>query len=143
MRNDVRITTQRITMKFKLLLMTLVFTAIACISSANATPPGVGEETKKHDITGGVINSDTKKPLSNVSVTAYSTNKKEKVVLTDATGNYTFNELKPGTYKLTFEKDGFRKVTKERVTIRPEEVYQLNIEMEDEEDFKIIPNLFF
>ena len=90
-----------------------------------------------------MYNSDTKKPLSNVSVTAYSSNKKEKVVLTDATGNYTFNELKPGTYKLTFEKDGFRKVTKERVTIRPEEVYQLNIEMENEEDFKIIPNLFF
>jgi hypothetical protein len=123
--------------------MTLVFTATACIASANGTSPGVGEETKKNDITGGVFNSDTKKPLSNVSVTAYSTNKKEKVVLTDATGNYTFNELKPGTYKLTFEKDGFRKVTKEKVTIRPEEVYQLNIEMEDEDDFKIIPNLFF
>ena len=130
-------------MKFKLLLLTLVFTATAYLASANGTPPGTGEETKKDDITGGVINSDTKKPLSNVSVTAYSTNKKEKVVLTDATGNYSFNELKPGTYKLTFEKDGFRKVIKERVTIRPEEVYQLNIEMEDEDDFKIIPNLFF
>ena len=143
MRNEVQITTQRITMKFKLLLLTLVFTATACIASANGTPPEVGEETKKHDIAGGVFDSDTKKPLSNVSVTAYSSNKKEKVVLTDATGNYTFNELKPGTYKLTFEKDGFVKVTKEKVTIRPEEVYQLNIEMEDEEDFKIIPNLFF
>ena len=130
-------------MKFKLLLLTLVFSATACIARANDAHPETGEETKKHDIAGGVINSDTKKPLVNVSVTAYSANKKEKVVLTDATGNYAFNELKPGTYKLTFEKDGYRKVTKERVTIRPEEVYQLNIEMEDEEDFKIIPQLFF
>ena len=90
-----------------------------------------------------MIHADTKKPLSNVSVTAYSASKKEKVVLTDASGNYSFSELKPGTYKLIFEKDGFRKVTKEKVTIRQDEGCLLNIEMSDEEDFKIIPQIMF
>jgi hypothetical protein len=130
-------------MKFKLLLLTLVFSASAILARANNTSPGTGEDTKKNDIAGGVIHAETKKPLSNVSVTAYSTTKKEKVVLTDASGNYSFSELKPGTYKLIFEKDGFRKVTKEKVTIRPDEGCQLNIEMSDEEDFKIIPQIMF
>src|SRR5215212_5787773 len=126
-------------MKFKLLLLTILFSASAYIAKANGYSPGTGEDTKKNDIAGGVIHADTKKPLSNVSVTAYSTNKKEKIVVTDASGNYAFNELKPGTYKLIFEKEGFRKVTKEKVTIRPDEGCQLNIEMDDEQDFKIIP----
>ena len=130
-------------MKFKLLLLTLVFSASAVVVRANNTSPGTGEDTKKTDIAGGVIHADTKKPLGNVSVTAYSTSKKEKVVLTDASGNYSFSELKPGTYKLIFEKDGFRKVTKEKVTIRPDEGCLLNIEMSDEEDFKIIPQIMF
>ncbi|MFL5808288.1 MAG: carboxypeptidase-like regulatory domain-containing protein [Flavisolibacter sp.] len=130
-------------MKFKLLLLTLAFSASAVFARANNTSPGTGEETKKNDIAGGVIHADTKKPLSNVSVTAYSINKKEKVVLTDASGNYSFSELKPGTYKLIFEKEGFRKVTREKVTIRSDEGYLLNIEMSDEEDFKMIPQIMF
>jgi hypothetical protein len=128
-------------MKFKLLLLTFVFAATACF--AKAAPPNSGEDTKKNDIAGGVIHAESKKPLSNVSVTAYSTNKKEKVVLTDASGNYSFSELKPGTYKLIFEKEGFRKVTKEKVTIRPDEGCQLNVEMEDENEFRIIPQILF
>jgi hypothetical protein len=138
------------TMKFKLLLLTTAFSAIACLARANNTEPGVpgapnGEENKKNDIAGGVIHADTKKPLSNVSVTAYSTTttKKEKIVLTDASGNYSFNELKPGTYKLVFEKTGFKKVTKEKVTIRSDEGCQLNVEMDEEGEFQIVPGVMF
>ena len=89
------------------------------------------------------IYEDTKKPLSNVSVTAYSAAKKEKVVYTDANGNYSFSELRAGTYKLVFEKDGFKKVTREKVTIRPEEGCQLNVEMDEEDEFRILPGSFF
>jgi len=130
-------------MKFKSLLLTLAFAACAFFARANNTDPGAPEDNKKNDIAGGVIHSDSKKPLSNVSVTAYSSNKKEKVVVTDANGNYAFSELKPGTYKLIFEKEGYRKVTKEKVTIRPEEGCLLNVEMDDEGEFKIIPQLLF
>src|SRR3982751_4616343 len=105
-------------MKFKLLLLTIFFSAATLLPRANAgtTDPNNGEENnKKCDIAGGVIHADTKKPLGSVSVTAYSTgSKKEKVVLTDANGNYSFNELKTGIYKLVFEKTGYKKVTRER-----------------------------
>jgi hypothetical protein len=134
-------------MKFKLLLLTLLFSTAACVARASDTAiygtPGTGEENKKTDIAGGVIHADTKKPLANVSVTAYSINKKEKVVLTDGTGSYSFNELKPGTYKLVFEKTGFKKVTKEKVMIKSDEGCQLNVEMDEEEEFQIMPGQLF
>lgn len=131
-------------MKVKLLLLTMVFCAAGFMARANTNPePGLGEETKKNDIAGGVVHQDTKKPLVNVSVTAYSTSRKEKVVLTDGNGNYAFNELKPGTYRLVFEKDGFKKVTKDKVTIKSDEGCQLNVEMDDEENFQIMPGQLF
>ena len=65
--------------------------------------------------------------------------KKEKAVTTDNSGNYSFNDLKPGTYKLVFEKSGFKKVTKDKVVIRGDEGSMLNIEMDEETEFPIIP----
>jgi|SRR5215207_4953000 len=132
-------------MKVKFLLLTIVFCVTAFLARANNTldDPGFGEENKKYDIAGGVIHLDTKKPLVNVSVTAYSASRKEKVVITDGNGNYAFNELKPGTYKLVFEKDGFKKVTKDKVTIKSDEGCQLNVEMDDEENFQIMPGQLF
>jgi hypothetical protein len=132
-------------MKYKLFFLTIVFAAVSFTARANSTDPTAtnAEESKKTDIAGGVIHTDTKKPLSNVSVTAYSTNKKEKVVYTDANGYYSFDELKAGTYKLVFEKDGFKKVTREKVMVRPDEGCQLNIEMDEEKEFRILPGSFF
>jgi uncharacterized surface anchored protein len=132
-------------MKLKILLLTFFFSAATLIARAN-TGPGTGEETIKNDIVGGVMHADTKKPLNNVSVTAYTTSsaKKEKVVLTDGNGNYSFNDLKPGTYKIVFEKEGFKKIIREKVTIRSDEGFQLNIEMAEEAAFQILPGgLFF
>jgi hypothetical protein len=129
-------------MKHKLFFLTFVFTAAAFVARANNTDPSC-EDTKKTDIAGGVIHTDTKKPLTNVSVTAYSSAKKEKVVYTDANGYYSFSELRAGTYRIVFEKDGFKKVTRNKVIIRPDEGSQLNIEMDEEEEFRILPGSFF
>jgi hypothetical protein len=133
-------------MKYKLLLLTTVFCAMAFFAGAKeCTPgdPGAGGENKKNDIAGGVLHADSKKPITNVSVTAYSSSKKEKMVLTDSNGNYYFNELKPGTYRLVFEKSGFRKVTRDKVMIKSDEGCQLNIEMDEEGDFQIMPSQLF
>ena len=129
-------------MKYKLFFLTTLFAAAAFVARANSTDP-TAEGNKKADIAGGVLHTDTKKPLSNVSVTVYSTTKKEKVVYTDAHGYYSFNELKGGTYRLVFEKDGYKKVTREKVTIRPDEGAQLNVEMHEEKEFQILPGSFF
>jgi len=130
-------------MKTRLLLI-----AIGCIlsvlSHARTTPPETVEMTGKTDIAGGVIHAETKKPIANVSITAYSTEKKEKITLTDANGNYNFNELKSGTYKLVFQKDGFKTITREKVSIREDNSSSLNIEMSEEKGFQILPaQLFF
>jgi hypothetical protein len=78
-----------------------------------------------------------------VAVTVFSSARKEKVVYTDVNGSYTFTDLKAGTYTLVFEKDGLKKVTKNKVNIRPDEGCQLNIEMDDEEEFRILPGSLF
>ena len=86
-------------MRVKLLLLTLAFSFTALVASAKMTPPpGNGGETsnKKVDIAGGVVSADTKRPLSNVNVVAYTNSKKEKAASTDQYGNYYFNDLKPG-----------------------------------------------
>lgn len=137
-------------MKFKFLLCTLLFSAGALFASANNgtnLDPGTGvdevKEKSKSDISGGVISSETRKPLHNVNVTAYSNSKKEKSVVTDNNGMYSFNDLKPGTYKLVFEKNGYRKITREKVVIRTDEGCLLSVELEEEEDFQLMPGQFF
>lgn len=129
-------------MKHRLLLLIFILTATSFVASAHITPGAKIIGVKKNDIVGGVIHSETKKPLMNVNVSAYSANKKEGTAVTDDNGFYYFNDLKPGTYKLVFEKYGFKNVTKEKITIKSDEGCQLNIAMDEEDDFQILPGLF-
>jgi hypothetical protein len=130
-------------MRYKNFLLTIAFCATAYIAHATNGTPGNGDDNKKCDILGGVYHADTKKPLSNVNVVVYNSNKKEKTVVTDGNGNYSFSDLKPGTYKIVFEKDGFKKVTKDKVTIRSDEGCMLNVELDENEAFQILPGLLF
>ncbi len=126
-------------MKPKILLLPVVLLSFSMCAKANGRGPGDG---KKDDINGMVIHSESKKPLKDVSVTAYLVSKKEKVELTDEGGNYSFDELKPGTYKFIFEKAGFKRVTKEKIVIKTDEGFQLNIEIIESTDFDIMPSPF-
>jgi hypothetical protein len=126
-------------MKPRILLLTVCLLGFV-IARASADP-GEGKG-KKDDLNGIVINSESKKPLKDVSVTAYSVSKKEKIVLTDEDGNFSFDELKPGTYKFIFEKTGFKRVTKEKVVVKTDEAFQLNIEMIQNNDFDLMPSPF-
>jgi len=110
-------------------------------AKAGDSGPGPGDG-KKDEVNGVVINSETKKPLKDVSVTAVLISKKEKIVLTEEDGEYAFDELKPGTYKFIFEKVGFKKITKEKVVVKTNEAFQLNIEMIENDDFEIMPSPF-
>ena len=120
---------------FMLAISLLGFVAV----KANNGGPGDG---KKDELNGTVVHSDTKKPLKDVSVTAVLVSKKEKIVFTEENGTYAFDELKPGTYKFIFEKAGFKKITKEKVVIKTNEAFQLNIEMITQNDFDILPSPF-
>jgi hypothetical protein len=86
-------------MKPKTLLLISTFILGSLFAKANNNDPGTG---KKEDIMGSVLNAEGKKPLKDVCVTAYLTSKKEKVVITDGSGAYAFDDLKPGIYKFVF-----------------------------------------
>ena len=127
-------------MKQRIFLMAFSFLGFVVAKAGDAGPgPGDG---KKDEMNGTVIHSETKKPLKDVSITAYLVSKKEKVVLTNDEGSFAFDELKPGTYKFTFEKSGFKRITKEKVVIKTDEAFQLNIEMIESNDFEIMPSPF-
>lgn len=128
-------------MKHKLLLVA-VFLLGFVVAKANTDKPTGPGDGKKDDINGTVTHSETKKPLKDVSVTAYLVSKKEKIVITDEEGGFAFDELKPGTYKFTFEKAGFKRITKEKVVIKTDEAFQLNIEMIEHNDLDIMPSPF-
>lgn len=124
-------------MKPKILLL-FFFTVTAFLAKA-----GTGEESlMKADIAGGVYNHNSKQPLSSVTVTVYSALKKEKVVVTDDAGMYVFDGLKAGTYKFVFEKDGYKRVTRERVQVQPDAGLQLNIEMSEHASLEFVPGPF-
>ena len=128
-------------MKRTLLILTMTV-GCAAATYANNTDPGTGEKGKKDDVNGIVIDAEEKKPLKDVSITAYLTTKKEKVVLTDEDGGYAFDELKPGTYKFVFEKTGYKKVVKEKVVVKVDEAFQLKVEMLEEKDTDLMPSPF-
>ncbi|HVE60332.1 MAG TPA: carboxypeptidase-like regulatory domain-containing protein [Chitinophagaceae bacterium] len=126
-------------MKNKLLLLSFFTVLISLSAKAGIIPGDDIETTRKQDVVGGVYDNTSKKPLSNVTVTAYLVAKKEKTVLTDANGHYSFDDLKPGTYKFVFEKDGFKKVSKEKIIARVDEAYQVNINMDQYNSFDFMP----
>lgn len=110
-----------------------------CTAKANNGDPGTG---CKNELNGLVIHAESKKPLKDVSITAVLVTKKEKVVKTDNAGSFAFDELKPGTYKFVFEKEGFKKITKDKVVIKTDEAFQMKIEMIESVDFEIMPSPF-
>ena len=127
-------------MKQKLLLLGVsLFGFVA--ARAGTDDPGEGKG-KRDELSGTVVHADSRKPLKDVNITAYSVARKERVVITNDEGNFSFDELKPGTYKFVFEKAGFRRVTKEKVVIRTDEAFQMNIEMIETNDFEIMPSPF-
>lgn len=128
-------------MKPKFILMALSVFSVGIAYASPADPLCSCEEKgKKSDIEGMVVHAENKKPLKDVNITAYLISKKEKAVHTDELGGYSFDALKPGTYKLVFEKAGFKRVTKEKVVIKTEEAFQLNIEMIENKDFDLVPS---
>jgi hypothetical protein len=126
--------------KILLLISTFVFASFIAKASDNVTTKcGAPTPGKKEDI-GGSVHSDAKKPLKDVSITAYLSSKKEKVVITDGCGSFSFDDLKAGNYKFVFEKQGYRKVVKENVSVKVDEAFQLSIEMVQDSEQDILPS---
>ena len=124
-------------MKPKIFLLIPIFVFTSFVAKACDKNPEPG---KKEDIVGYVLNGDTKKPLKDVSITAYLASKKEKVVISDESGEFSFDNLKGGVYKIVFEKHGFKKVVKENVAVKVDEGFQLKIEMLQDSEPDLLPS---
>jgi 5-hydroxyisourate hydrolase-like protein (transthyretin family) len=129
-------------MKLKILLLTFICITGCLNLKASGIEPGNPDKGIINEVSGSVVDADTKKPIKEVTVTAYFATKKEKYVLTDELGKFDFDELKSGIYKLVFEKEGYRKITKEKISIKTDETFQMRIEMIEEEDFDLMPSPF-
>ena len=128
-------------MKLKILLLFAICT-IGCLRSkaADIEPGNPGKSI--NEVAGNIYDGDSKKALREVTVTAYSANKKEKFVITDEYGRFEFDELKTGIYKLVFEKEGYRKVIREKVSVKTDETFQMRIEMIEADGFDLMPSPF-
>jgi hypothetical protein len=110
-------------------LLIAAFMFAATIATAGTREPDE-KRIEPEDVYGSVSHAGKDKPLKDVMITAFLQSKKEKIVLTNTNGEYGLDNLPPGTYKIVFEKDGFRKVVKDKVIIKPNSGIELNIEME-------------
>jgi len=102
-----------------------------------------GGKDKKEDpdLNGIILEAETGKPIKDVNITAYTNSKKEKSVTSNATGNFSLADLKPGIYKFVFKKEGYEKVVREKMILKINEGYQITIQMFEEESvFNLIPS---
>jgi hypothetical protein len=128
-------------MKQRILLLLAICT-LGCLQSKayDIDPRTPGKAI--NEVSGNIVDGDSKKALKEVTVTAYSANKKEKFVITDEFGRFDFDELKTGIYKLVFEKEGYRKVVKEKISVKTDETFQMRIEMIEADGFDLMPSPF-
>lgn len=129
-------------MNRKLLLSIISLGFYLTVSASGNTNKEPGIDARKDELCGTVIHAETKKPLEGVTVTAMLISKKEKSAATNEDGQFSFDELKPGTYRFVFEKYGFKKIVKERIIIRTDETFQLKIEMAEAGEYDIMPSPF-
>jgi carboxypeptidase family protein/TonB-dependent receptor-like protein len=81
-------------------------------------------------LTGNVVDTSTKQPVSDVVVTATSPALQgEQVVVTDSTGLYRVPQLPPGVYTLRFEKETYRPYTRSGIDVAADRTLRLNVEM--------------
>lgn len=128
-------------MLFKTLLAGVCCTFASLFAYAGTGIESKTDHTTRSEVNGNVFHADNHKPVRDVTITAYSASRKEMAVVTDAAGNYTFDGLKTGTYRFVFERQGYRKVVREKVAVRSDEGVQLNIGMAEEDEFNWMPGL--
>lgn len=110
--------------RLHLLLIVVLFNGITVFG---ALPPG---HSASHLF--GTVTDNYDRPVADVNVIAIpETAPQETVtVFSNRNGNYNLPLLKPGVYRLVFEKDGYKKLVKEKVTIsRDASTKALNVEI--------------
>ena len=81
-------------------------------------------------LTGNVVDSSTRAPVSDVVVTATSPSLQgEQIVVTDSSGLYRVPQLPPGVYTLRFEKETYRPYSRAGIEVAADRTLRLNVEL--------------
>ncbi len=118
-------------------------TAAVVVSAQLAFANGGVEKKGDPVIAGNVTDAGTKKPVSDVTITAIHTvTKLEHTVSTDVNGNFKINQLPIGTYKFKFEKDNYKPLEKTNIVIKQESTTtttttKLNVEIINYKDEEV------
>lgn len=79
----------------------------------------------------GTVVSGSAQPLRQVTVVVSSPCLlKPEAVETDENGNFNIGQLEPCTYKLTFESNGYKKVTNDKVVVVSDKKTQLKVQLQ-------------
>jgi hypothetical protein len=117
--------------KFKFLYATLFFLGIGSACAAKSVAGSI-MPVDPEMIYGGVRQANSDRPIKDVTITViYQQNYSEKTFQTNVHGEFGINDLRPGTYKLVFQKDGYKKVVKDKLLVKTDNPIELQIEMEE------------
>mgnify|MGYP000864619763 CR=1 FL=1 len=116
----------------------LLLTAVVLLAGQLAFANGGVEKKGDPMIAGNVTDAATKKPVSDVTITAIHTvTKVEHTISTDINGNFKITQLPIGTYKFKFEKDSYKPLEKTNITVKQETTTKVNVEIINYKDEEI------
>lgn len=100
-----------------------------------------GDGTKASVISGSVSDASSKKPVKGVTISIASKDKIEKLVTTDASGQFVIPKLSAGEVTIILEKKGYKTYRKEKFVIREGMQVKIKIDMSNEKEVEDV-NLF-
>ena len=104
-------------------LQAIVLATFVASSSSNA-------QVLYGSLTGNVVDSSGA-AVPSVKVEALNTGTGvSRATATDAAGSYSFNDLQPGTYKVSYNVAAFRSVVHEGINIAANNVLRLDVQLE-------------
>lgn len=116
----------------------LLLTAVVLLAGQLAFANGGVEKKGDPMIAGNVTDAATKKPVSDVTITAIHTvTKTEHTISTDINGNFKIAQLPVGTYKFKFEKDSYKPLEKTNITVKQETTTKVNVEIINYKDEEV------
>ncbi len=107
-------------------IIVAAFIAVLGLSSFTGEKEKTADASANISLTGIVVDSQTKETLAGVEVTIEGTNLK---TYTDFEGNFSFDNIQPGNYKVITKYVSYNAVESRMVSIQANEMHALNLEL--------------
>jgi len=110
-------------------IIVAAFVAVLGLSSFTGEKEKTADASANITLSGIVVDSQTKVTLAGVEVTIEGTNLK---TYTDFEGNFSFDNIQPGNYKVVTKYVSYNAVESRTVSIQPNEMHALNLELQSQ-----------